>query len=241
MSDKNGESKPEEQGEVTKSSESPSTEKEATTGLSKKEENQLTRIEFKSQSYASFYNTTMEKDKSILTLSVAGIGFLITLLKLTETIQFYDMAFFSVAALAFLVAIYCVITIFGKNASFIIDLTNNVDVQIKQYQLDLLDKWLIRSFYLGIVMSLMLGISTSTSLFLSKDTEMTKEQSKPQTQELQPMLESCSQAVDLIKSFSGAAALQAQAEQQPTTTQSASSPTSSVSGAAAMMPQDDAE
>ena len=237
MSDKNDESKP----EVSKESEFHSKEKEATTGLSKKEESQLTRIEFKSQSYASFYNTTMEKDKSILTLSVAGIGFLITLLKLTETIQFYDMAFFSIAALAFLVAIYCVITIFGKNASFIIDLTNNVDVQVKQYQLDVLDKWLIRSFYLGIVMSLMLGISTSTSLFLSKDTEMTKEQSKPQTQKLQPALESYSKAVNFSDSFSGAAALQTQAAEQPTATQPVSSSASSVSGAAAMMPKDDAE
>ncbi|EJL6332770.1 hypothetical protein NMR63_003370 [Vibrio cholerae] len=47
-------------------------------GLSEKEVEQLSGIEFQSQSYASFYNTTLEKDKSILTLSVAGIGFLLT-------------------------------------------------------------------------------------------------------------------------------------------------------------------
>lgn len=54
----------------------------------------LYAVEFKSQSYSSFYNTTMEKDKSILTLSVAGIGFLITLLKLSDTLNHYDMVFF---------------------------------------------------------------------------------------------------------------------------------------------------
>ena len=32
------------------------------------------RVEYNSQSYASFYNTKLEKDKSILTLSVAGLG-----------------------------------------------------------------------------------------------------------------------------------------------------------------------
>ncbi|TOF73932.1 hypothetical protein, partial [Vibrio parahaemolyticus] len=54
--------------------------------LPEKQVQQLENIEFKSQSYASFYNTTLEKDKSILTLSVAGIGFLLTLLQLVKNI-----------------------------------------------------------------------------------------------------------------------------------------------------------
>ena len=70
----------------------------------------LYAVEFKSQSYSSFYNTTMEKDKSILTLSVAGIGFLITLLKLSDSLEYYDMIFFSVAILGFLISIFCKIS-----------------------------------------------------------------------------------------------------------------------------------
>ncbi len=232
----------EEQGTTSNDNPPKESANNSSDGLSKKEVNQLSRIEFNSQSYASFYNTTMEKDKSILTLSVAGIGFLITLLKLTSVIQVYDMAFFSVATLSFLVAIYCVITIFGKNASFIIELTNGKDVQVKQYQLDQLDKWLIRSFYLGILMSLALGISTSSSLFLSKEHQMTKENSKPEVilTEQQVALDSYCEAVDIIKSFSGAAAIQAGSSSAQQSNSSSGSDNSST-GAAALMPQDDSE
>lgn len=63
-------------------------------GLSDKEVEQLSAIEFQSQSYSSFYNTTMEKDKSILTLSVAGMGFLLTLLQLAKNISYFEFIFF---------------------------------------------------------------------------------------------------------------------------------------------------
>ncbi|HHQ4680307.1 hypothetical protein [Aeromonas veronii] len=138
---------------------------------STKELNQLAGIEFKSQSYASFYNTAMEKDKSILTLSVAGIGFLITLLQLTSNITFFDIAFFVLAAISFLAAIFCIISIFDKNSKFIIDLTTGKDVKVKQYQLEQLDKIAIRTFYIGIVMSLLLGISTSSALLHKGDND----------------------------------------------------------------------
>ena len=70
-----------ENSESIKSNETPNS-------ISKSDLNKLYAVEFQSQSYASFYNTTMEKDKSILTLSVAGIGFLVTLLQLVESRMF---------------------------------------------------------------------------------------------------------------------------------------------------------
>lgn len=195
----------------------------------------LYAVEFKSQSYSSFYTTTMEKDKSILALSVAGTGFLVTLLKLTDKLAIYDMAFFTLAALGFLLAIYFIVSLFGKNADFIVDLVQEKDVTLKQHQLKQLDSWAIRAFYLGIVMSLLLGISTSSTLFIKEESNMSKE---PTIEELinsgaKPVNESYQQATDLTKSFQGAAGMQPQAN----STQQVTPASSGSSGASAMMPK----
>lgn len=195
----------------------------------------LYAVEFKSQSYSSFYTTTMEKDKSILALSVAGTGFLVTLLKLTDKLAIYDMVFFVLAALGFLLAIYFIISLFGKNADFIVDLVQEKDVTLKQHQLKQLDTWAIRAFYLGIVMSLFLGVSTSSTLFIEKESNMSN---KPITEELinsgaKPANESYQQATDLTKSFQGAAGMQPQTN----STQQITPVSSGSSGASAMMPK----
>ncbi|EEY45336.1 hypothetical protein IS636_003436 [Vibrio cholerae] len=195
-------------------------------GLSEKEVEQLSGIEFQSQSYASFYNTTLEKDKSILTLSVAGIGFLLTLLQFTKSISYYELFFFLIAAASYLVAIYSVISIFGKNSTFIIELVNKRDVSVKQYQLDMLDKTAIRSFYLAILMTVLLGASTSQSMFTIGESVMSD--NKQVTQKV-AVMDSCLLASELHKSFQGASALQGTTQQQ-TSAQSQST------GAAAMMP-----
>tara|TARA_R110000751_G_scaffold199947_1_gene304729 strand:- start:640 stop:1287 length:648 start_codon:yes stop_codon:yes gene_type:complete len=195
-------------------------------GLSDKEVEQLSAIEFQSQSYSSFYNTTMEKDKSILTLSVAGMGFLLTLLQLAKNISYFEFTFFLIAALGYLVAIYSVISIFGKNSNFIIELVNKRDTSVKQYQLDILDKTAIRSFYLAIVMTVVLGVSTSQNMFTIGEKPMSDDKKVVQRVFV---TDSCMKATDLHRSFQGASALQGSTQQQvvaqPQTT-----------GAAAMMP-----
>ncbi|HII4387491.1 TPA: hypothetical protein ACY4QB_004633, partial [Vibrio parahaemolyticus] len=152
-------------------------------------------------------------------------GFLLTLLQFTKSISYYELAFFLIAAASYLVAIYCVISIFGKNSTFIIELVNKRDVSVKQYQLDVLDKTAIRSFYLAIVMTVLLGASTSQSMFTIGEEAMSD--NKQQTQEL--AINSCLQASELHKSFQGASALQG-------TTQQQTSGQSQATGAAAMMP-----
>jgi hypothetical protein len=125
----------------------------------------LKHIEYVGQAYASFYNTKMEKDKSILTLSVAGIGFLITLLGFHKGLGIIHMVFFLLSALSFLVSIYFVINIFEKNSDYIIDLTRSVDVRVKECKLQMLDDIVIKSFYFAIVMALCFGVAVSGKLF----------------------------------------------------------------------------
>lgn len=122
---------------------------------------------------------------------------------------------------------------FGKNADFIIDMSQEKDVTLKQYKLKRLDTWAIRSFYLAIVMSLCLGVSTSTSLFLKGEKHMTKESKLNINSGVKDCNESFQQAQTLTRSFEGATNLQPQANASQNTQQS-SGP---VTGAAAMMPK----
>jgi hypothetical protein len=191
-------------------------------GISDEDLKRLFLVEYKSQSYASFYNTSMEKDKSILTLSVAGIGFLVTLLNLSKTIDYVDFVLFVIAAISFLISIYCVITLFGKNADFIIDLTQDRDVTIKEYKLRQFDKWAIRSFYLAIIVSIVLGVSTSTSLIKKEEKTMSDKETIDKIIEsgVKPANESFGGAGELGKSLSGASDLSPQANTQTNTTSS---------------------
>lgn len=179
--------------------------------VSNEDINKLCEVEFKSQSYASFYNTKMEKDKSILALSVAGLGFLITLLKLSDTLSIYDMSFFALATVSFLTAIYSIITVFEKNAEFIIDLVQNKDIEVKQHVLSTLDNRAIVAFYLAIVFSLLLGISTSSAMF-AQGARMSDKSNNQETQETIAINESLRQASELKKSFQGASSMQPQAK-----------------------------
>jgi hypothetical protein len=123
----------------------------------------LSIVEFKSQGYASFYNTTLEKDKSILTLSVAGIGFLVTMLQLSEKVTVINLSLFLLAALTFLTSIFCIITIFQKNASYITSMVKDqwTEVEKQEKVLERLDKIAIYSFIAAILLSVALGFSIS--------------------------------------------------------------------------------
>lgn len=120
------------------------------------------RVEYNSQSYASFYNTKIEKDKSILTLSVAGLGFLVTFINFTENLKLYEFILFIISAVCFMICIYKIINIFDKNAEYIILLTTDAEgIDDKEIELKRLDQWAIKSFYLGLVMAFTLGMCTS--------------------------------------------------------------------------------
>lgn len=71
----------------------------------------LLEIEYKSQAYASYYNTSMERDKSLLTLSVAGLGFLVTLINVTGKFQWFEFMFFLVAAASFVICLLYMINV----------------------------------------------------------------------------------------------------------------------------------
>lgn len=204
----------------------------------------LYAVEFRSQSYASYYNTIMEKDKSILTLSVAGIGFLITILQITGSISRYQFAFFVIAAFFYLVSIFCMITIFSKNGDFIINMTTNQSTEVIQYKLRILDKTAIISFGIAIVLSIIFGASSSFNKMEIED--MNKDKSNQQTsgpkvsgtandsfEGMRKVNESFQAVAELGKSLAGATTM----TPSSSTTTSAQTGSSTPTGAQAMKPK----
>ena len=179
-------------------------------------------IEFNSQSYASFYNTKLEKDKSILTLSVAGLGFLITFTNFAEKLGVFSYVIFLLSALAYLICIFNVITIFDKNALYIIEVTTNsgkddeLELQLKKH-----DKIAIHSFYLGILLSFALGLSTSIQSQIEEFPVSEKNKTSQVTG--QQFNESFAGVKDLNKSFSGLSAMKPKPSKPSQTTQNTSS------------------
>ncbi len=135
-------------------------EKKKLEELEKKEKNKVIEakhIEFHSQSINAWYMSSLEKDKSILTLSVAGIGFMITLLTTKEIDSYLIFTLFCLSILSFLISIIFIIYIFDLNKKYLTNVLHNKDNScIKLKNKDLVA---ITSFFCGIIFSIILGIT----------------------------------------------------------------------------------
>ena len=135
--------------------------------ISDRDFKRLQSVEYYNQSYGSFYSTKMEKDKSILTLSVAGIGFSLTLLNTSENIHALNITLFIISSAFFLISIYAVLEIFSKNAQYITNILIDTgklskEIAVIEYKLSQLDKMAIYCFYIAILSTILLGLSTLT-------------------------------------------------------------------------------
>ncbi len=121
-------------------------------------------IEYKSQTYNAFYTTSMEKDKSILTVAVAGLGFLIAIIQ-SEQLKPTGLTVWllAISCLCYLISIFLLLTIFKCNKDYLINLaTDNHDgTEGWNKKLTRLDGAASISFYLAIMHSVALGIVTS--------------------------------------------------------------------------------
>jgi hypothetical protein len=130
--------------------------------LAENEQKSAKYIEYCSQNYNAFFNTRLEKDKSILTLSVAGLGFLISITNLSSKLAHWEFVIFILAAICYLVSIYLTVEIFGSNGEYLIDnVMNHSTTDEKERALDKMDKIAKYSFYSGILISFILGSSIS--------------------------------------------------------------------------------
>ncbi|MNF91673.1 hypothetical protein D3C84_742840 [compost metagenome] len=150
-------------------------------------------VEYNSQTYASFYNTRMEKDKSLLTLSIATLGFIITYMSSAlETL--FQTLLISLASGFLLYTSHIIIKIFDKNADYLIACTQSTSEPETQRQtLEKLDKKATRSFYCGILLTIVLAFISQQK----KETDMTTKDQQKSTNTLELIKESFSGAFNI--------------------------------------------
>jgi hypothetical protein len=115
-------------------------------------------IAFYSALVDAWINTRMERDKSLLTLSSAGIGLLVTLLTAGKAHDDVLKPWFIAGFLSFAATLLLSILVFHRNANLIRALVRDPDAGDRL--LDVLDWLLVGSFLLGVAACVGLGLSS---------------------------------------------------------------------------------
>lgn len=116
-------------------------------------------IEYYAAQANAWFNTALEHDKSILALSSAAIGLIVTVLTAIGANSQLDEWLYGAALLAFVSSVITILIIFRRNKSYLEDLVNcresRLESELKQY-----DLFAISSFGLGVALVVAVGIST---------------------------------------------------------------------------------
>lgn len=164
-------------------------------------------VEFYASSVNAWFNTSLEHDKSILTLAAGGIGLLITLLTTIGLSSAESLVLYVGAITSFLVALISVLVVFRHNRTYIEQIlackaAGSDPVLAKA---DSIALW---AFGVGVVFTAVIGVATAIHSYTSKEKTLSNEPTKS-TQAV-PLRESFNGAASLQKSFNGASNLQSQ-------------------------------
>jgi hypothetical protein len=193
------------------------------------DELRLKRVEFYSVSLNAWYNSALELDKSLLTLSIAGLGFLLGLLisnkEITST-WFYLL--FALSVIAFLTCLLSVLIIFNKNLIHIAEILNSKPpTNLEPY-----DKTKWCSFYIAIVFSVLTVVFYQASNIQEQnkkeeEKKMTNTQNASPTQQFESVngVQTLAPASISIKSFNGVISVQPPVAAQVVTTSAHPTPT----------------
>lgn len=168
-------------------------------------------IEFYASSVNAWFNTSLEHDKSILTLAAGGIGLLITLLTTVGISSSEALVLYVGAITSFLVALVSVLVVFRSNRTYIERVLAG-KAEVNDPVLAKADSIALWAFGAGVVFTALIGIASAIHSFTSKEksmaTEPTKQtQATPSDSRLTVCIESFNGVANLQKSFNGAANL----------------------------------
>jgi hypothetical protein len=112
-------------------------------------------IAFYSVLLNAWIQTRMERDKTLVTLSAAAIGLLVTILNTVGIKSIWEILLFAISIMAFLITIWSSIKIYQLNSRHLEDSirgSSEKDPQLEKY-----DKLSIRAFIFGIVIAGLIG------------------------------------------------------------------------------------
>ena len=130
----------------------------------------------------AWIQTKMERDKTLVTLSAAAIGLLVTILTTVGVKSIWEVPFFAVAVTSFLVTIWSSLVIYQLNSQHLEDAIRGSSV--KDPRLEKYDKRSIRAFIVGAVSALIIGIlSASFQVLTQEESAMTDKENTSQNAE----------------------------------------------------------
>lgn len=187
--------------------------------MTREEIDEQKRIEYYAASVTAWFNSSLEHDKSILTLSAGGIGILITLLTTVGLDSAEALVLYFCAIICFLIALISILIVFRRNNTYIEKILSGKSTSIDPVLsiLDAMAKW---AFGLGVVFTAIIGMSTAIHSYTTKEIIMANETgskigagSYNGVSRIQPSTET--------RSFNGVANLQPQAGSSSTGTSAA--------------------
>lgn len=184
------------------------------------------RVEYYAASINAWFNTSLEHDKNLLTLSAGGIGLLLTLLTTVGLSSAEALVLYICAITSFVVALVAILVVFRRNRTHIEDILSGKSTS-NDPLLTKLDATALWAFGIGVLFTAIIGIAAAVHSYSTKEKTMTNETTKKT--ETVPLRESFNGAnnlqpsTDFKKSFNGAGNLQPQPAAS-TTTPAVSSP-----------------
>lgn len=127
-------------------------------------------IEYYAANVNAWFNTKLERDKSLLVLSAGAIGLLVTLLT-TVGVNSIELLFvFAASMVSFVICIVIVLAIFSRNAKYLEEL---VAGKVRDDQiLSFLDNLSIIVFIIGVLLAVIIGLATATNGVIAKGANM---------------------------------------------------------------------
>ncbi len=175
-------------------------------------------IEFYAAATTAWFDTKLERDKSLLTLSAGGIGLLITLLSTIGIHSIESLILYATALLSFICSLAAVLWIFKRNAAHLEDI--NRGKEGGDLLLDLLDNAAIFCFFLGVVLSSIMGISSAVHSFQTQEIHMASgDKSRPMANDSFSGIRNMAPTPTDTRSFSNAANMKPAAAPPPASTQ----------------------
>ncbi len=113
--------------------------------------------DLRSAARAAWFETSMEKDRSLLTLSAGAIGLLITL---ASTTPVRSKVLFGLSVAAFVACIIAILIVFNLNRGYLLAVVQGT-APLKDEQLERLDGFAMAAFCAGVILFAAFGISTS--------------------------------------------------------------------------------
>jgi hypothetical protein len=169
------------------------------------------RVEYYASSVNAWFNTSLEYDKSLLTLSAGGIGLLLTLLTTVGLASAEALVLYIGAIVCFVVALVAILVVFRRNRTHIEDILSGKSISKDPFltKLDATASW---AFGIGVSFTAIIGVAAAVHSYSTKEKTMANEATKKtETVTLRESFNGASNiqpTTDFTKSFNGAGNLQ---------------------------------